>query len=31
MEQFRFDKEYLSAAKVAFDGNYRQMFITVLE
>lgn len=30
LEQFRFDKQYLEAAKVAFDGNYRQMFMQVL-
>lgn len=31
LEQFRFDKQYLEAAKVAFDGNYRQMFMQVLQ
>lgn len=30
LEQFRFEKQYLEAAKVAFDGNYRQMFMQVL-
>lgn len=31
LEQFRFEKKFLEAAKVAFDGNYRQMFMQVLE
>jgi hypothetical protein len=30
MEQFRNDKNYLEAAKVAFDGNYTQLFMQVL-
>jgi WD40 repeat protein len=30
LEQFRFEKQYLEAAKVAFDGNYSQMFMHVL-
>jgi len=30
MEQFRSDKNYLEAAKVAFDGNYSQLFMQVL-
>ena len=31
MEQFRYDKNYLEAAKLAFSGGYRQMFMTVVE
>lgn len=31
MEQYRFDKQFLEAAKVAFDGNYSQLFMQVVE
>lgn len=31
MDQFRYDRNYLEAAKLAFTGNYRQVFMTVVE
>lgn len=31
MEQYRFDKEYLTAAKLAFDSNYTQFFMQVVQ
>jgi hypothetical protein len=31
LDQFRFDKKYVEAGKVAFEGNYTQMFVEVVE
>ena len=31
LEQYKFEKQYLEAAKLAFDCNYTQSFMQVLE
>lgn len=31
LEQFRFEKQYLEAAKVAFEGNYSHLFMQIVQ
>jgi hypothetical protein len=31
LEQYRYEKQYLDAAKLAFDGNYSQLFMQVTQ